>query len=653
MALRFIFLTLFLIEISIYKSQLNTQDKEIILKILNQNQSENGLFNFSFDNTLKAIKILKHLGKEVSFKPKICSAIKEVKESNITIYEIDKELKCQIHLPNLKINESELKSEKISQFLNKVKYADEAKAEVNWVEIYKSINAFLSKNKFSGKSEAKTKTIHATAIGIEILGIIYDHVGEAKKNEIKENLSLIFNALQSAIQDESSESSIFLEKYSTIYALNYQILKALKITEQIKTFPQYENLRYRLFNYFTKYKYEAFNIEGAFYLLEILNMLKDIPIISLEKKILEYNDNNKVSVSFIDGLGNPIKISNGTLTYQVEKISDKKIKINNYDDDKYDYKGGKKKNIQIESQDKVNILLGDFIKTTGLYKIDFTLTNKKKKLNIKKTENLKLISNIQFKNLKFKIDNTVDPSLKESEIHLNYPSVSHRNFQANQDSIFVLSVQIESEDQSIGQLDQIFLQLKHMETGKIYSSYASKYNKDKKIYSTNFLIDDPSNMESYNGEYEVSVIACSPFIKAPLKWDFCSIKINFRKPMDTSYEEDYKNVMKPKMLPTFTHEMKLSPNYGFSFIFCSLISLSFLGLLHIISKNNANLNNLPSKSKFLYCFLMLILLGFVALLLVLFWIKLNLVQTLGIISLLSIPGVFIVYNAMKSIKIDI
>ena len=43
----------------------------------------------------------------------------------------------------------------------------------------------------------------------------------------------------------------------------------------------------------------------------------------------------------------------------------------------------------------------------------------------------------------------------------------------------------------------------------------------------------------------------------------------------------------------------------------------------------------------------------IAYVLILFWIKLNILQTLGIFFIMFIPGVTIVYQAMKNLNVDI
>lgn len=66
-------------------------------------------------------------------------------------------------------------------------------------------------------------------------------------------------------------------------------------------------------------------------------------------------------------------------------------------------------------------------------------------------------------------------------------------------------------------------------------------------------------MEAYDGLYELTLIASDITFDNPIIWNFGKCEVKFRKPLDPSTSHSsYKNIMKPKMEPTFDAEE--SPN---------------------------------------------------------------------------------------------
>jgi hypothetical protein len=134
------------------------------------------------------------------------------------------------------------------------------------------------------------------------------------------------------------------------------------------------------------------------------------------------------------------------------------------------------------------------------------------------------------------------------------------------------------------------------------------------------------------------------------------MEIKYIKPQNPSEAEPtYFNIQKPKMEPTFNEENSLDKNKFFGIIFTSLIIGCGILLLGILKYNNyINLDNFPKeKMGGLFNLLFIMFVVAVAYVLILFWIKLNILQTLGIFVIMFIPGVTIVYQAMKNLNVDI
>ena len=204
-------------------------------------------------------------------------------------------------------------------------------------------------------------------------------------------------------------------------------------------------------------------------------------------------------------------------------------------------------------------------------------------------------------------------------------------------------------------MEQVFLRLKNVELKKSYNAYASKFDSENNEYFIGFELDDPVNMESYNGIYEISIVMSDPTIKNVLKWDFGQIRITFTKPSDPlDQERALKNKLQPKMEPTFSPEVKREKNMVVASIFSFIILLLTLLLFIILAKSDSNIKNFPKSS---FAFLMNVLfigvLGIVAYVLFLFWTKYNILQTMFFFVIMFIPASFIVYKALKNHKIEI
>ena len=171
-----------------------------------------------------------------------------------------------------------------------------------------------------------------------------------------------------------------------------------------------------------------------------------------------------------------------------------------------------------------------------------------------------------------------------------------------------------------------------------------------------FDTDDTVKMESYNGKYSLSIYLSDKSIEKPIIWNFGNIEIKYIKPQNPSEAEPlYLNNQKPKMEPTFNEENKLDKNKFLGIVFSSLIIGCGILLLGILKyNNNINLDN-KKKKKIggLFNLLFVMFVVAVAYVLILFWVKLNILQTFGIFVIMFIPGVTIVYQAMKNLKVDI
>ena len=224
-----------------------------------------------------------------------------------------------------------------------------------------------------------------------------------------------------------------------------------------------------------------------------------------------------------------------------------------------------KKDIKITSpKSEVEFDLSDMIKGPGFFSLSINMDNKYYGLNELITKTIRSYSEVKIESVDFEIIDKIKDQNNQHLPVLNNPQKFSKVLSANQDCSLIARVKISfpgGKKPTI--MEQVFLRLKNVDLQKSYNAYASKYDSDNNEYFIGFDLDDPVNMESYNGVYELSVLMSDPIIANVLKWDFGQIKISFTKPSDPLDEErSLKNKLQPKMEPTFSPEVKREKNEG-------------------------------------------------------------------------------------------
>ena len=340
------------------------------------------------------------------------------------------------------------------------------------------------------------------------------------------------------------------------------------------------------------------------------------------------------------------------------KSNTKKSSFDLDDDEDVNKKEEKKSQKQIKEINLSSNLDLDLseIKTPGYYNIILDMNNKNFDLKENEIKSIQAFNDIKIEYMEIYLEDRITNNKKEEEIKINYPSSTGRNFKATQDDIIRIHLKVNYADNKPMKLEQLFLRLKHNELNKSFDSYSNFYNDKKGLYYISFELDDPVKIESYNGKYSLSIYLSDKSIEKPIIWNFGNMEIKYIKPQNPSEAEPtYFNIQKTKMEPTFNEENSLDKNKFFGIIFTSLIIGCGILLLGILKYNNyINLDNFPKeKMGGLFNLLFIMFVVAIAYVLILFWIKLNILQTLGIFVIMFIPGVTIVYQAMKNLNVDI
>ena len=676
MSLKIPFILTFLPILFIFtKSQLTLQDKNMIENYILQSQSKNtGLFfeeSESYKHTKEAISVLNILGLQVKYSKEICKKISETGKIDFNIVAIDNLLKCKIDFKSYK---PDFSKQKIVDLYHEAQLMEILNIN-EWKELFKKTKHFMvSENgKFSlfKIKEGKKKSIIATALGIEIMVLIAEK-DEELKSDIMPLLKKSVDSLFKSNAILSDDMIVYLEKGVGSYKLNYHVIKAIKSAKKIGVeIEALNNNLYLLLNYFNTFKYEMIsNIGNTYYLLNIYKLLEKIPLMLIHKESFNYLNENKIKINFENIFGENINIKNTTLEIKISENEEKNPKLSDkgYNKKKSSYDleddeenqsnlGETSKEIKIEGEKKyVELDLSKMIKGPGYFNLAITMKNKNYGLKEHIIKTIRSYSEIKIESVDFEIIDKIHDENSKRFSTLKYPNKFTEDMKANQDCSLIARVKISSQDGKKNTLmEQVFLRLRNKELNKSYNAYATKFVKESNEYFIGFELDDPVNMESYNGAYEIFIVMSDPTIKNILTWKFGEIVISFTKPSDPLDEQKaLKNKLQPKMEPTFSPEVKREKNMTIATIFSGVILLLTVLLFVVLAKSNSNIQNFPKST---FAFLMNVLfvgvLGLFAYILFLFWTKYNILQTMFCFVVLFIPVSFIVYKALKNVRIEI
>jgi hypothetical protein len=528
---------------------------------------------------------------------------------------------------------------------------------------YDELQNFYKNNKFSVKKNKKTKSIYATGLGLEMLNILSKNLPK-KEKEIKETIKEIINIVQNSIIDLSDNMNIFSEKGISILKLNEQMLKSLKAVKRIASFKNFNEYLFKLLNYVKNFGYTFFdNIDNLYSEYKILESLNRLPLMKLNNNNFNYDKTKTLTLNFVNSFDDEVNVKNTTISYQVKK-SPKKQKVleskksNDYDIEDDDVSSNKINTKTKEIEDptsQIELELNNVITKPGYYDLELSMDNKY--FDLKEKIIIPIISYNKFKvdHLTFEFEDRFDFDKNEKEITIKYPEQSSKIIKATQDGIIKIRAKITDINDKPMDVEQVFLKLKNNVLNKAFNSYSNYYDSKNGYHYITFELDDPNNIESYNGLYDMILTVSDIANEKPIEWNFGKTEITFLKPTSPN-EEKLKlfNNVKPIMIPSQPQLVSKNEHFVIGCIASVIILMLTCCLLITLINNNANVKAFPTdKVGALFNLLFIGVLGLITLILYLFWVKLNILQTLKIFVIIFFPCAIIVYQSLKTHKIDV
>ena len=153
----------------------------------------------------------------------------------------------------------------------------------------------------------------------------------------------------------------------------------------------------------------------------------------------------------------------------------------------------------------------------------------------------------------------------------------------------------------------------------------------------------------------MSILLSDPGMDNPTLWNFGKVEIKFSKPLDPlSINESFKNFQKPKLEHTFAPEETNKTSIA-SPIFSALIILVTILYLKYLKSIGINFDNFPkhSTNQMIYSILFIFVIVLYGYFLFLFWVKFNILQTLIVFLITSIPGSVVIFKTISKVEIQI
>jgi len=208
-------------------------------------------------------------------------------------------------------------------------------------------------------------------------------------------------------------------------------------------------------------------------------------------------------------------------------------------------------------------------------------------------------------------------------------------------------------------VQQAFVKFTNKKTGH-EAVFVAQPNENK-IYTVFIDVEESakSQFKSQSGEYKLEVVVGDSFIQNPIDWVVSeSVSIAFVTSTSTSATSSSQSGLGP--LPEIHHkfrEPEKRPPAAVSTLFTALVLSPILFLIIGFLQLKVNLSQFPTGPDFIYGVGFLGSIASILGLMALYWLKLNLIQTLGYLAILSIPtGIFgqraLLFLAKNKVKSD-
>ena len=140
------------------------------------------------------------------------------------------------------------------------------------------------------------------------------------------------------------------------------------------------------------------------------------------------------------------------------------------------------------------------IKGPGYFTLSINMINNYFGLREHKKKTIRSFSEVKLNTIDFEIIDKIKDQNNQHLAVIRNPEKFSKVLKANQDCSLIARVKVSfPKGKKPTLMEQVFLRLKNSDLQKSYNAYASKFDLENNEYFIGFELDDPVNMESYNG----------------------------------------------------------------------------------------------------------------------------------------------------------
>eukprot|EP00331_Platyophrya_macrostoma_P027442 CAMPEP_0176438712 /NCGR_PEP_ID=MMETSP0127-20121128/19468_1 /TAXON_ID=938130 /ORGANISM="Platyophrya macrostoma, Strain WH" /LENGTH=676 /DNA_ID=CAMNT_0017822757 /DNA_START=40 /DNA_END=2070 /DNA_ORIENTATION=- len=208
---------------------------------------------------------------------------------------------------------------------------------------------------------------------------------------------------------------------------------------------------------------------------------------------------------------------------------------------------------------------------------------------------------------------------------------------SNQNGVIFVSFKISGIESPA----EVVLRLVHPQHRDATGTVPAKFNKDTYHYEAVLDLGNPDVILPYNAQYKLNLTVADLYGENVIQWTLANFQLSFTKNQQGNPPSDSDYKLQPEIKHIFPAERKKA-NPVITLVFSALAVVALLGFFYGLGVLQVNFGRYPS-SGLGPVFALLFILNILALLGILawFWLEINIFQTLGYLTLLIIPTVFI------------
>jgi oligosaccharyltransferase complex subunit delta (ribophorin II) len=290
----------------------------------------------------------------------------------------------------------------------------------------------------------------------------------------------------------------------------------------------------------------------------------------------------------------------------------------------------------------------------GFYAVEFravpTDTNKYATIDAA-PRRVKVIGSVSVTDLEITVAESKEARAEGSSYKADHPAKIEEVIQVGKSQFITVQFKVRNAGGSTSrplQAQQAFVRFTNAKTGH-EAVFVTTHNDNNKAYSVVVNTDEvaKSQFRSQSGEYTVSVVVGDAFIQNPIAWNVARINLQFEGTPSTAFAH---SGLAPKS--EIKHKERVAekrPPTTISLLFTGLTLAPIALLLIGFTALGANIKKFPTGADFIPAVAFIGFIGAILALIVLYWLSLNLVQTLTYLSFLAIPTVFFGQRALSSL----